>query len=350
MTNFVSVFAHSLFCCFFACFVFRKERHGWMFFLLFGGMGLYASRTILPISLVSLTGEMKWNRKEAEESSTNKQPIHNVRLGGGKRQIDKRQRQCGPEEGGARNDTLASQSIAEIASQKLGFYYPSIISLMAKRVHSGERNFTHAVLNAGTHLGTLLCGSWGSYLVAVYGWRVPFAMIGCAFGFWSLATYTFMVRRRRIPCNLVPLLDRFVTTGSKGVPLGNDHSFIPDPENTLLNDKKIIEDHHILIMQSSPAKHSADAYKPHRPLAWDVLLRHPPFWAMLLANFAHNNSFYIILNWCPSYFHDNYPDARVSPGLVCKKYTLRFSVSFVYDYISRVCLHFHITRYDCLQS
>ncbi|KAA3682457.1 MFS transporter, ACS family, solute carrier family 17, member 9 [Paragonimus westermani] len=42
-----------------------EERHGWMFFLLFGGMGLYASRTILPISLISLTSEMKWNRKEA---------------------------------------------------------------------------------------------------------------------------------------------------------------------------------------------------------------------------------------------------------------------------------------------
>ncbi|KAF7255897.1 hypothetical protein EG68_06937 [Paragonimus skrjabini miyazakii] len=135
-------------------------------------------------------------------------------------------------------------------------------------------------------------------------------MIGCAFGLWALATYTFMVRGRRIPCNLVPLLDRFVTTGSKGIPLGNNHSFIPDPENTLLDDKKVIEVHDIFIKQSSPARLTASSYKPPRPLAWDLLLRHPPFWAMLLANFAHNNSFYIILNWCPSYFHDNYPDAR----------------------------------------
>lgn len=33
---------------------------------------------------------------------------------------------------------------------------------------------------------------------------------------------------------------------------------------------------------------------------------------MLLSNLVHNNTFYIILNWCPTYFHDSYPDARVS--------------------------------------
>ncbi|VDP98664.1 unnamed protein product [Trichobilharzia regenti] len=55
------------------------------------------------------------------------------------------------------------------------------------------------------------------------------------------------------------------------------------------------------------------ASKSHTaPLNWSILLRNKPFWVMLLANFVHNNTFYIILNWCPTYFHDNYPDARIA--------------------------------------
>ncbi|CAH8643294.1 unnamed protein product [Heterobilharzia americana] len=55
-----------------------------------------------------------------------------------------------------------------------GFYYPSLASLMANRVQVADRNFTFAVISAGAHLGTLLCGSLGSYLVTtVENFYVP---------------------------------------------------------------------------------------------------------------------------------------------------------------------------------
>ncbi|KAM3180115.1 hypothetical protein ACTXT7_016938 [Hymenolepis weldensis] len=49
--------------------------------------------------------------------------------------------------------------------------------------------------------------------------------------------------------------------------------------------------------------------------------------SMLLGNFVFNNTFYIILNWLPSYFHDNYPDAKswifnVVPWLIVVPCTL----------------------------
>ncbi|VDQ04769.1 unnamed protein product [Trichobilharzia regenti] len=74
-------------------------------------------------------------------------------------------------------------------SKPVRFYYPSLASLMANRVQVADRNFTFAVISAGAHLGTLLCGSLGSYLVTTEGWRTPFCLIGLLFLAWSFIVY-----------------------------------------------------------------------------------------------------------------------------------------------------------------
>ncbi|KER28671.1 hypothetical protein T265_04543 [Opisthorchis viverrini] len=204
-----------------------------------------------------------------------------------------------------------------------GFYYPSLVSLMAKRVRSSERNFTHAVLNAGTHLGssleaiqrsgnvplfcsTLICGSLGSSLVANNGWRAPFAVIGLFGCFWALTVH-FLMNPQRVKVSTSLIFP--VQLSSSGLPILADQAEVKHlPNSEAVEIAKCPG-----VTQFSPtSKHKtkSDEIAVIRPLPWVVFLRHPSFWAMLFANFVHNNCFYIILNWCPSYFHDNYPDAR----------------------------------------
>ena len=42
--------------------------------------------------------------------------------------------------------------------------------------------------------------------------------------------------------------------------------------------------------------------------------------ALLVANYCTNNGFYILLSWLPTFFHENFPDAKVG----CQLYGLTF--------------------------
>ncbi|XP_018653853.1 putative sodium-dependent phosphate transporter [Schistosoma mansoni] len=259
----------------------RAERHKWMSLLFIGAVGLYASRAVMPITSVAIASELNWNRKEMGF-------MMGIFFWG---------YAVTQYLGGYLSDVFGGEIVIAISSLGWsiltvcfiwlpsinlgsndiyglfiitrfllgifqGFYYPSLASLMANRVQVSNRNITFAVITAGTHLGTILCGSLGSYLAENDGWRTPFFWIGILFFAWSFIVY------------LIVTQSKFVYINPKSV------------DNDSLSSV------------------------PLRPLNWSLLFRHKPFWVMLLANFVHNNTFYIILNWCPSYFHDNYPDAR----------------------------------------
>lgn len=49
----------------------RHERYRWMMCLFLGGVGLYASRAVLPISSVALSVELHWNRQAAVITNCN---------------------------------------------------------------------------------------------------------------------------------------------------------------------------------------------------------------------------------------------------------------------------------------
>ncbi|CAH8592463.1 unnamed protein product [Schistosoma turkestanicum] len=193
-----------------------------------------------------------------------------------------------------------------------GFYYPSLASLMANRVQVANRNFTFAVISAGAHLGTIICGSLGSYLAENDGWRTPFFWIGLIFFIWSFIVYLIVTRRTTRLHRLHLILPKILKStylSNKNIKSqeikSGDYIEILDVEEPM----KPSESEFVYINSKTVSKECLSSV-PLRPLNWSLLLRHKAFWVMLLANFVHNNTFYIILNWCPSYFHDNYPDAR----------------------------------------
>ncbi|CAL8075412.1 unnamed protein product [Calicophoron daubneyi] len=294
----------------------ETERYSWMFCLFCGSIGLYACRAVLPICSVAINAELDWNRREMGI-------VMGVFFWGyALTQIL----------AGYLSDRLGGELVISISSlvwslvnlsfvflPRLssssftafylfvfarfalgvfqGFYYPSLASMMAVRVRPVVRNFTYAVVNAGAHLGTLLCGSVGSYLVVSHGWRAPFALIGVLCSVWSLTTYFRMVRPLAKKWQEVPMAPSLFHDDSAGFSsraVGNKSSTVN------------LSAMRIEVSPKVTTTHSDNAI----PFDWRILARYPPFWVMLLANFVHNNSFYIILNWCPSYFHDNYPNAR----------------------------------------
>lgn len=305
------------------------ERRNWMISLFIGSVGLYASRTVLPICSVFLANEMLWNRQDmglvmgvffwGYAMTQFLAGYLSDRLGG----------ECvipcssfvwalltlsfaylpliSPDPSTIFGAFVCARFLLGVFQ---GFYYPSLVSLMSRRVKPTERNFTHAVLNGGTHCGTLLCGSLGSYLATTSGWRVPFAVIGLTYIFWSLATYMLIAR----PTN--SSTSQAIAASAIEQDILNKSLYAPDFRDEEMFSSKVMKPFIEVELPSpdcgtSPVLYPArDSPRLPKPLSWNVLSHHPPFWAMLFANFAHNNTFYIILNWCPSYFHDNYPDAR----------------------------------------
>ena len=156
-----------------------------------------------------------------------------------------------------------------------GFHYPSLGSLMSHRVVLEERSFTWSVVSSGSHAGVLLCGSLGSILADNFGWRVPFLVSGVAALCWTVLVRTVVLRRRQ----------RVISFN-------------------------FAASHGSLAEQKMELKHSSSAFRSQNSIPWGMILRQPAFWAMIIGHYAHTNAAFILLSWLPTYFHDNFPDAR----------------------------------------
>lgn len=44
-----------------------------------------------------------------------------------------------------------------------------------------------------------------------------------------------------------------------------------------------------------------------RPVPWLQLFKASPFWAIIIGHYCMNNTFFILLSWLPTYFHENFP-------------------------------------------
>lgn len=49
---------------------------------------------------------------------------------------------------------------------------------------------------------------------------------------------------------------------------------------------------------------------------WLKLFGKASFWACVLAHACQNNCFFVLLSWLPTYFHDGFPQAKVSSKII----------------------------------
>ncbi|CAG2215404.1 unnamed protein product [Mytilus edulis] len=178
-----------------------------------------------------------------------------------------------------------------------GFYMPSVTSLIGHFIEGPHKSFytpiiaagqyfgfplsqckfhhikksfeherlTYSFICSGSHLGTLISGSIGSILLERYGWQSVFYFVGVCSILWMLGMRYILIAKHR-------------------------KKYLPFIMAENLADKPIKKD--------------------QEKVPWLTLFVKPAFWGLLVGHFSHANSFFILLSWAPTYFHENYPNAK----------------------------------------
>lgn len=147
--------------------------------------------------------------------------------------------------------------------------WPNMIGspLPRQNLSSTERTSFFSMLTSGSALGTLLTGTLGSFILDYFGWAFAFRIIGFLGMAWALMMrfYAMSSDRNRIVNLSVP--NRLCMTHG-----GNSEKSVP----------------------------------------WLKLFGRASFWAMVITHACQNNCFFVLLSWLPTYFHEGFPQAKVS--------------------------------------
>ncbi|KAK3602604.1 hypothetical protein CHS0354_034330 [Potamilus streckersoni] len=265
----------------------RSEKKQWSVALFLGCAALYACRTVMPLSIVSISKEMGWDKTESASvlssffwGYTMTQFLGGYlsdRIGG---DVVVPIAACfwsvitfwTPQITYISEDKHVTLRIVIFSRVLLGMFQgvhmPTVTSLVGHFVPPEERSSFSGLVVAGTYGGTLLCGSVGSLLLETYGWRSVFYFLGVCGMMWMLITRYCVINRHR----------------QKYLP------FIT------------VVDEDSLVVKG--------LHKDSRSVPWVTLFVKPAFWSLLIGHFCQNNAFYILLSWLPTYFHENFPDAK----------------------------------------
>ena len=263
----------------------RNEKRTWFLTLLTGTCMLYSTRTTMPLLVPAVAAERKWSKTDSGTVLSSffwGYTLTQV-LGG----------YLSDKFGGQKvillaaigwslitfwmpniitSSTLfASYSIPFIVTVRIingacqGVHFPSMISITSQNLSACERASFFSILTSGSALGTLLTGIVGSFLLDYFGWPTAFRVIG----FLGLSWTLFL---------------RYYTMAS---------------------------DRSRIINISMPSRMYTKLGTPDA-VPWLRLFERSSFWACVLAHACEMNCFFVLLSWLPTYFHENFPHAKVS--------------------------------------
>ncbi|XP_060571518.1 voltage-gated purine nucleotide uniporter SLC17A9-like isoform X1 [Ruditapes philippinarum] len=263
----------------------RTEKKQWMIGLFCGCATLYACRTVMPLCAVPIAKELGWDKTESGSvlsaffwGYTMTQFLGGYlsdRVGG---DVVLPIAACcwslvtfwTPQLAYISDDKFLTLRIIIFSRVLLGvfqgFHYPGFSSLISRKIPEQERSLTYSVVCSGSHLGTLLCGSLGSIIMETYGWQTVFYFLGISGLAWMLCMRYILINRHRL----------------KYIPM------------TVIEKRDI-----------PPVSTKDSSSTP-----WVTLFFKLSFWSMLVGHFCENNAFFILLSWLPTYFHENFPDAK----------------------------------------
>ncbi|XP_053664689.1 solute carrier family 17 member 9 [Anopheles marshallii] len=261
----------------------RNEKRTWFLTLLTGTCMLYSTRTTMPLLVPAVAAERKWSKTDSGTVLSSffwGYTLTQV-LGG----------YLSDKFGGQKVILLAaigwslitfwmpniitsstlfsSYSIPFIVTVRIingacqGVHFPSMISITSQNLSSCERASFFSILTSGSALGTLLTGIVGSFLLDYFGWPTAFRVIG----FLGLSWTLFL---------------RYYTMAS---------------------------DRSRIINISMPSRMYTKLGTPET-VPWLRLFERSSFWACVLAHACEMNCFFVLLSWLPTYFHENFPQAK----------------------------------------
>lgn len=147
-----------------------------------------------------------------------------------------------------------------------GVHFPAMMSVVSQNLNATERTSFFSLLTSGGAVGTLLTGTLGSFLLDYFGWATAFRIFGLLALSWAMVLRYY---------TLAGWQDR-----GRIVNLSSDR-----------------------LMLSSAATNVE--------VPWLKLLTRSSVWACILTHACQNNCFFVLLSWMPTYFHDNFPHAKV---------------------------------------
>ncbi|KFB44190.1 AGAP008942-PA-like protein [Anopheles sinensis] len=261
----------------------RNEKRTWFLTLITGTCMLYSTRTTMPLLVPAVAAERKWSKTDSGTVLSSffwGYTLTQV-LGG----------YLSDKFGGQKvillaaigwslitfwmpniitsSSLFASYSIPFIVTIRIingacqGVHFPSMISITSQNLSASERASFFSILTSGSALGTLLTGILGSFILDYFGWPTAFRVIG----FLGLAWTLFL---------------RYYTMAS---------------------------DRSRIINISMPSRMYSKLGTPET-VPWLRLFERSSFWACVLAHACEMNCFFVLLSWLPTYFHENFPQAK----------------------------------------
>ncbi|VDK54768.1 unnamed protein product [Anisakis simplex] len=164
-----------------------------------------------------------------------------------------------------------------------GFHLPSMASLTSRHLTASDKGRVFGVCLAGSHFGTVVAGGVGSILLETFGWRALFQFVGIiSLIWWVIFREMTTPHSSRVRTLSFGHADRVQPTDDSDIPLTN-----------------------ILRKSISTPSTGSTAGVP-----WMKLFTHPAFWAAAVAQYCGANAYYTMFSWLPSYFSDNFPNAK----------------------------------------
>uniref|UniRef100_A0A336LJN3 CSON009530 protein n=1 Tax=Culicoides sonorensis TaxID=179676 RepID=A0A336LJN3_CULSO len=262
----------------------RNEKRTWFLTLIVGTCMLYSTRTSMPLLIPSVAVEQKWSKTDSGTVLSSFFWGYTLTQVVGGYFSDK----YGGEEVillsaiGWSLITFWMPNIISLSSSLgtdyaiafivliriingalQGLHFPAMSSLTSQNLCVTERTSFFSILTSGSAIGTLLTGSLGSLLLDYFGWSVAFRVIGFFGLIWTLILryHTMSTEKLRIVTMDQP--NRMYERGLNG-------DTVP----------------------------------------WLKFLRKSSFWACVLTHACEMNCFFVLLSWLPTYFHENYPNAK----------------------------------------
>uniref|UniRef100_A0A914Z0V3 Major facilitator superfamily (MFS) profile domain-containing protein n=1 Tax=Panagrolaimus superbus TaxID=310955 RepID=A0A914Z0V3_9BILA len=162
-----------------------------------------------------------------------------------------------------------------------GFHLPCMASIVARHLTAADKGRVFGICLAGSHFGTVVAGAVGSILIEAFGWRTLFQFVGCLSVLWW---YWFKMLRDA-GSNRVRDESSFST---RSVEAGTTEELLQQPSESKVK----------------------SARPSTTPVPWKTLFSHPAFWAASVAQYCGANAYFTMFSWLPSYFSDNFPNAK----------------------------------------
>ncbi|KAI6215466.1 Major facilitator superfamily MFS-1 domain containing protein [Aphelenchoides besseyi] len=275
----------------------RRETRLWTINFFMGTCALYASRVALPICAARMAQEYGWNKTDSGTIMSCffwGYTITQIIAGSIADRI-----------GGERilNATTLSWSLLTLFTPQLfdfaywsgsplffmlmirvatgigqGFHLPSMASMVSRHLTATDKGRVFGICLAGSHFGSVVAGSFGSILLEWFGWRSLFQFVGVlSVGWW--ASFKFLTEHSLYRGRVAP------SDAKQGMGKAKSSDGALLPVDTMKN-----------------ANENA--------VPWATLFSHPSFWAASIAQYCGANAYFTMFSWLPSYFSDNFPNAK----------------------------------------